>query len=171
MIDGLVKYIKSETIKSLTNHDGYSLDVGCWDRKYTNCMPNSIGVEQLKEYDGVLTNPNYFCNLEDLCFFDGYFSNVGMFDVAEHLENPIEVFKEVHRVLKKDGIFIIIDPNDGNIKIARYLALRPNKARLGNPDHLYKFDEKDFVEMLDSLFVLERKIDQFIFTGYRFRKV
>lgn len=171
MLDDIVKFVKSEAIKNLTNHTGYSLDIGCWDRKYTCCMPNSIGVEQLKEYDGVLTNPNYYCNLDDLCFYSEYFSNVGMFDVAEHLENPMDVFKEVYRVLKKDGIFIIIDPNDDNIKIARYLAIRPNEARLGNLDHLHKFDERDLVEMLNGLFVLERKIYRFIFTGYRFKKV
>jgi len=43
---------------------------------------------------------------------DGEMDTVVMLECAEHLENPIHCFKEIQRVLKKDGIFIYSFPEE-----------------------------------------------------------
>ncbi|PIY09621.1 MAG: SAM-dependent methyltransferase [Flexibacter sp. CG_4_10_14_3_um_filter_32_15] len=42
--------------------------------------------------------------------FEGKFDAVGAFDVLEHIEEDVEVMKNVHKSLKKDGLFFISVP-------------------------------------------------------------
>lgn len=48
---------------------------------------------------------------EELPFDDESFDVVFSDNVLEHLEKPSDVFKEVHRVLKRDGVFLVKTPN------------------------------------------------------------
>jgi SAM-dependent methyltransferase len=48
---------------------------------------------------------------EKLPFENGKFDVVMAFDIAEHLETPMSLFKEAYRVLKSSGILIISTPN------------------------------------------------------------
>ena len=49
-----------------------------------------------------------------LPFNDNYFDLVTAFEVIEHLRNPDNMLKEVHRVLRPNGLFIISTPNLGS---------------------------------------------------------
>ncbi|MDD3296482.1 MAG: class I SAM-dependent methyltransferase [Candidatus Omnitrophica bacterium] len=40
-----------------------------------------------------------------------YFDVISMFDVIEHVKDPIGELQEIHRVLKKDGLFFLTTPN------------------------------------------------------------
>lgn len=52
-----------------------------------------------------------FCGtLQDLQLPDGCLPAIGMFDVLEHLEHPEQLLKEVHRVLRPDGILVVTVP-------------------------------------------------------------
>ncbi len=63
----------------------------------------------------VLENPYLddakISHAECIPYKDNSFDMVISNNVLEHLSNPENVFKEVHRVLKKDAIFIIKTPN------------------------------------------------------------
>ena len=60
--------------------------------------------------------PCYSVDLnQELPFEDGRFDCVILQEVIEHLQNPVLVIKEVHRVLKKRGIFIFFTPNMLNL--------------------------------------------------------
>ncbi|MBI2138808.1 class I SAM-dependent methyltransferase [Candidatus Woesearchaeota archaeon] len=50
-----------------------------------------------------------------LDFPDGSFDVAISTEVVEHLENKYQFFREVKRILKKDGIFIFSSPNLNNI--------------------------------------------------------
>src|SRR3990170_431724 len=50
-------------------------------------------------------------NFEKFPYLDGYFDLVTALQVIEHLENPFQVMRETHRVLRPGGFFIISIPN------------------------------------------------------------
>lgn len=52
-----------------------------------------------------------FGNLEKLTFKNNSFDSVISLWVLEHLENPAKVFKEIHRVLRPNGLFFFATPN------------------------------------------------------------
>ncbi|MBU1131461.1 class I SAM-dependent methyltransferase [Patescibacteria group bacterium] len=49
--------------------------------------------------------------LEECSFDDNSFDIISMFGVIEHLPNPVEVIKDVYRILKPGGAFIGLCPN------------------------------------------------------------
>lgn len=62
-------------------------------------------------------------NTERFPFADGVFDAVVSFGLFEHLENPFHAAREVARVLKKDGLFIMAVPNVLHI-VSRLVFLR-----------------------------------------------
>ena len=68
--------------------------------------------------------PCYSVDLnQELPFEDGRFDCVILQEVIEHLQNPVLVIKEVHRVLKKRRIFIFSTPNMLNLSSRFHLLL------------------------------------------------
>ncbi len=54
-------------------------------------------------------------NIEKIPFPDSFFDIVYSCWVLEHLEHPEQFLKEVHRVLKPDGILLLLVPNVKNL--------------------------------------------------------
>lgn len=54
---------------------------------------------------------------------DNFFDGVAAWGIAEHMENPYHFMREVHRVLKDDGIFIMSVPSIFHIE-SRLLFLK-----------------------------------------------
>ena len=52
------------------------------------------------------------CDATKLPFKDGYFSQVIILDVLEHIKDHEKALSEIHRVLKKNGRLAICVPND-----------------------------------------------------------
>jgi len=52
------------------------------------------------------------CDATKMPFKDGYFSQVIILDVLEHIKDHEKVVEEIHRVLKKNGKLAICVPND-----------------------------------------------------------
>lgn len=50
-------------------------------------------------------------NKEKLPYTDNFFGSACVWGLCEHLENPFHFIREIHRVLKDDGIFICSMPN------------------------------------------------------------
>lgn len=66
-------------------------------------------VEQAKK----MVNAKFFCGdvQHGLPFSNNYFEIITMFDVIEHLEKPCGALREIRRVLKSSGLFIVTTPN------------------------------------------------------------
>jgi len=75
-------------------------------------------------------------NLEDCGFLDESFDAIGMYEVLEHVPSPMEMLREVRRILKKRGILAIDVPDFGS-RLSR--NLRANFLHLSPPEHLYHF--------------------------------
>lgn len=70
-----------------------------------------------------------------LSFSDNFFDTVICTEVLEHLEKPQDLLKEIARVLKDNGDFLVTVPNDC----------------LGDhPEHLHQWEERDFIAFLEE---------------------
>lgn len=60
-----------------------------------------------------IVDADFFCVdvQNSLPFKDAFFDVVTMFDVIEHLEKPYNALREIHRLLKTNGIFVVTTPN------------------------------------------------------------
>lgn len=96
--------------------------------------------------------------LEDLQLEEKSFDIITMWDVIEHVPNPHAFLKEVHRILKDDGIIFILTVNDSSLMgwgaEAAYLGtfkLVPTFTRMIHPiHHNYHFKEKNLQQYLEK---------------------
>lgn len=72
--------------------------------------------------------------LRDMQFADGSFDVVTMWDVLEHLPDPLAELREVRRVLRPGGCVLINTPNEGSLlKVLARLGYRLSLGRLVYP--------------------------------------
>lgn len=83
-----------------------------------------------------------FCDVAQR-FNAGYFDLITAIDVVEHFEDPLADLKEVHRILKDDGVFVIQTP-DIDCDQAKTLAC--NWGALKPLEHLHLFGGKNFID-------------------------
>jgi SAM-dependent methyltransferase len=147
----------------ISETSGRILDIGCgtgwllyqykqkgWQVAGVEPSPKAaeIGNKQgLNIFNGTLLDTSYQNNE-----FDYIHSNHSF----EHIYNPNEVLKEVHRILKPNGKILIGIPNIGgiNAKIARKYWYY-----LGAPVHTFNYSPKNITQLLEkhNLTVLEVK--------------
>lgn len=84
--------------------------------------------------------------LKDLHFDAETFDVVTMWDVIEHVADPLGDLQEVWRILRKDGLLSLITPDCGS-PIARLLGKRWEEMRRVR-EHIYFFSKRTMTEML-----------------------
>jgi len=111
------------TLQDLKNVSGRVLDVGCGGgniargiKKYRPDLEvygidiSQKAINVAKSRSGKVTFS--VAPSEKIPFPDNYFDMVTMYDVLEHVDDPLLVLKEVRRVLKDSGVFHIFLPLD-----------------------------------------------------------
>lgn len=128
------------------------LDIGCGDGSALIYLKDKydikgIGIDISEE----VIKKNRFSNIAGLKFLVGdhkllklpnnEFDIVLSWGVVEHLQEYIQALAEVKRVLKKDGILILIQPNSWSFGVLQEKILRVRgKWRFGNQkDFSYKY--------------------------------
>jgi SAM-dependent methyltransferase len=89
--------------------------------------------------------PIFIGTLEQAAFPEGSFSVVHFSHLIEHLTAPASFLREVHRILARDGLLIVVTPNIAGLQ-ARLLGPRWRSAIA---DHLHLFSRRTLVRMLE----------------------
>jgi len=84
--------------------------------------------------------------LKELEFDSGMFDVVTMWDVIEHVVDPMSELLEVQRILRDGGLLSIITPNVGSL-VARVLGKRWEEFRRVR-EHVYFFSKRTLTAML-----------------------
>lgn len=79
---------------------------------------------------------------------DGSFDAALLCDVVEHVLEPEKLFKEVKRIVKKNGYIIISLPNETLWQIMRLVLLR---FPLHSPDHIHAFIPSDIQKVFKKI--------------------
>ena len=88
----------------------------------------------------------------------GKFDAIHIFDVLEHVNNPINILKKSHLLLKKDGIIIIEVPNDFNpLQKIIQKSLKKEEYWVTLSSELQKFDHINYFNF-SSISELIKKI-------------
>jgi len=106
------------------------LNIGCG----TNPSKSTEEIEfiyiDIAELEGI--DMLYDLNKIPYPFEDESFDLIIMHDIIEHLEKPIDVFREVHRLLKKDGLI--------KLKVVDW----SHRYTYSDPQHKHAFSERYF---------------------------
>lgn len=130
---------------------GKLLDIGCYSGAFLASAQrrgwDSYGIEispfivERAKTKGLKV---YLGEVSDINFKDSFFDVVTLFEVIEHLFNPLETLIEIHRILKDDGMLII---QTANMDSFRAKILKPRDYYF-LPVHLYYFTKKTMIKML-----------------------
>jgi SAM-dependent methyltransferase len=153
------RYGMYKRIRFVTRYqtDGRLLDLGCATGFFLNSISQILPRSNWELY-GVEVNPvaahlarrqfnlNIFTGtLKEAAYPDEYFNAVTMWDVLEHLHDPLGSLQEIYRILKPEGILVIRVPNLGS-RWARWFGRY--WAGLEPPRHLYVFDRYTLSQLL-----------------------
>jgi SAM-dependent methyltransferase len=85
-------------------------------------------------------------SLKNLGFAAGAFDVVTMWDVIEHVTDPMAELQEIRRILRDGGLLSIITPDAGSL-VARLLGKRWEEFRRVR-EHVYFFSRRTMAQML-----------------------
>jgi SAM-dependent methyltransferase len=141
-VDKLAKMRHRYTAKFISKH----LPEGSRVLEIGGKRQASYWLQAKKKYDLVTVNikppADYELNIEkeSLEKLGEKFHYVTMFEVIEHLENPMHALRNIHNVMEKDGVFLGSTPN----RFDPYFCLG---AKI-NEDHNYVFDAMTIKHLL-----------------------
>ena len=156
LLQKAIDYGIQKRCRFVTKHKagGSILDIGCAAGTFMLGMQaqgkwQTYGVEISSEVARLARerhNLNVFTGtLEEAAFPDQMFDAVTLWDVLEHLHDPTATLREIHRILKSDGLLLIRVPN-----LASWDAKLFGKtwAGLDAPRHLYVFTPDTLTQIL-----------------------
>jgi len=116
---GLFKNILSQLQKEKSRHSRRILDVGCGQGHFLKLAKDSgwkvegaelakSACEYARQKFGIEIKNK---DLKEALFPDAYFDVVTLWNVLDHLLDPLDTLKEIYRILKPEGILVIRVPN------------------------------------------------------------
>jgi len=134
---------------------GKLLDIGCGARFFLKEAQKRgwkvSGVDlsrEMIEYAREEFDLNLFAeSLSQAHFPSEYFDVITMYDLLEHLEDPLGILKETKKILKPDGLLLIVTPDFTQRAIARHI---PPPDFRPPPEHLYYFTNQSLQKMLNK---------------------
>ena len=143
-------------IESLYPGKGDLLDIGCGAGFFLNSAKergwNCHGLEILPEYikyakeNFALENIRFESLDEPLTYDENTFDVITLWDLIEHLRNPLKSLKQINRVMKPGGLLVIWNPN-----VKNSILLKENWIGYKTLQHLYFFSRDSLNTMLGKL--------------------
>ena len=109
-------YARNELLKAIKNYahyiNGKTLDVGCGNKPYKNLFNYSeyIGIDFEGAHDHSNEDIDLFYDGKNFPFRDNDFDSVVCTQTLEHVNDPNNLVKEIHRVLKNEGTLLLSVP-------------------------------------------------------------
>ena len=147
---------KLKLVKKYLPHSGMVLDVGCAMGFFLlvmlECNYKAYGVD-LSRYASSYARDVLRLNVHEGDLLsarlpDGFFDIITMWDVIEHLQNPLEVLAEIKRIIKSQGTLIIETLNVDSLS-AR--ILRRSWPLYNPPYHLFYYSQKTLTGVLNKI--------------------
>lgn len=131
--------------------NGKMLDIGCANGEFLEYAREygwqAYGIEISSEgYKSCMNKKIHIsnCELKENRYSDNMFECITMWDVIEHLLDPLDELKEIYRILNKNGRLFISTPNMNKSKIEGENWCGFN----GSYEHLFFFDIETLKKML-----------------------
>ena len=142
---------------------GKILDVGCGDGLFLEIAKNKgwqISGTELSQFASeyaskALKKRIFNGELKEAKFSDNSFDVVTMWHVLEHVSDPKSYLREIHRILKPEGLLLLAVPNINNLVMRFvYRVIKGHKIKLYSQNqkefHLYHFSKKTLKKYFDS---------------------
>jgi len=148
---------------------GKFLDVGCCSgglSKYLNSDLTYFGVDNMNLTFNGFTKVDLNCKI--LPFEDKTFDAINCSAVLEHLFYPLELLKDMKRVLKDDGVMLVSLPNDKSLNTLfcqLFVGIRPYDDNIYG--HHWRFSIETAREFFEKEFKVIKEAPEF---GPLFRK-
>ena len=156
----------SKVVKFSDRSSGRVLDVGCGTGDRLDVFRSkgfeTYGVETSDSAGYAKEHLNLNVLKGDLAsanFPDEFFDLVTLYNVLEHTHSPARVIKEIHRILKKEGLIIIQVPNSNSIQRKIF---KKRWAAFDVPRDLYYFGTESLRSLLGKVGFIVTKIDHFM---------
>jgi len=149
-------------LKKIPDKKGKLLDVGCgmgdfleafsFYRPKYNFFGIDISAKAISQAKKRNLNINFkVADAQKLPFKDNTFDVVTCFDLIEHVKYPKLVLSEIHRVLKKRGIFHGFIPTESELLSIEGILIRAGwKAKEIYGGHPQRFSKKQIINWLDD---------------------
>lgn len=120
------------------------LDISPFDIEYANNFLSKNGIENCKFVMANAENTNFEVESFDIVICS---------EVLEHVPAPERILKEIHRILKNDGMAIISTPNAVN-RLSKLKKFAPGWLKKGwNKPQIEKTNEKKYEQLSEEGFV------------------
>jgi 2-polyprenyl-3-methyl-5-hydroxy-6-metoxy-1,4-benzoquinol methylase len=144
----LLKFVKR--YKSV----GKILDIGCATGFLLDVFSKygfePYGTECCREFAEIAKNKFdekiFYGNFEEANFDNNFFDVAVMFDVLEHMVNPVFVINKVFNILKKNGLFLIATPS---IESLSFKIMGKYWTEF-KKEHLFYFSRKSIRHLLEK---------------------
>ena len=129
------------------------LDIGCGRgnllKAFKRMKCECHGVERTKFPAGNDSQDICFHkgSLQDISFAESSFDAAVIWHVLEHVENPVAMIQEAHRVLRPEGVLAIAVPNFGSLQAKIF---RENWFHLDLPRHIHHFAPETLLRILNK---------------------
>jgi len=124
------------------------LDVGCGSGQFlyemNKCGLDVYGIEPGKKSQSKF---NIKSDLFKAKYSEESFDIVTMNHVLQHVDNPKRMLKEIHKILKPNGLFIV---SASNTRSLTYFLFRENWFQLDIPRHLFNCSDKTLMQFLEE---------------------
>lgn len=170
----------SSAFSALRGKKGKLLDVGCGQGAVSKVIKSyfpqfevsgiDVSKASLKQAGINPSDVNFrYGSAYRIPFKNATFDVVASFDVMEHLDTPAKALKEIGRVLKKGGTFILSCPTEGNISTLHGFIWRVFRINL-KEKHVGHVQMYTFAELSHLLENEGLKIEKHSWSNYLFNQ-